>query len=95
MKALRSFQFTTENEIHGSAIEMAYRDAVNPHNLTFSGKKNGTEVVTRKDHEWYVVSGKQGTYLEAFVIPESNGRIGELSVGPSFALNHRQPGTVC
>ena len=70
VKALRSFEFTTENEIHGSTIEMTYRDAVNPHNLTFSGKNNGTEVVTSKDHEWYVVSGKQGTYLQAFVIPE-------------------------
>ena len=70
VKALRSFEFTTENEIHGSTIEMTYRDAVNPRNLTFSGKKNGTEVVTSKDHEWYVVSGKQGTYLQAFVIPE-------------------------
>lgn len=70
VKTLRSFQFSAENEIHGDTIEMTYRDAVNPHNLTFSGKNNGTEAVTSKDHEWYVISGKQGTYLQAFVIPE-------------------------
>jgi|CXWL01.1.fsa_nt_gi hypothetical protein len=70
LKALQDFQFTVVNEFRGSAREMTYRDATNPRDLAFSAPKNGAETITDTDHDWYVVGGKQGTYLQAFMIPE-------------------------
>jgi hypothetical protein len=70
LKALQDFQFTGVSEFRGSASEMTYRDAVNPQDLAFSAQKNGADAITDKDHDWYVVGGKQGTHLQAFMIPE-------------------------
>ena len=70
LKALQDFQFTVVSEFRSSVSEMTYRDAANPQDLAFSAQKNEAETVTDKDHDWYVVGGKQGTYLQAFMIPE-------------------------
>lgn len=70
LKALQDFQFTGVSEFRGSASEMTYRDTVNPQGLAFSVQRNRAEAVTDKDHDWFVVGGKQGTYLQAFMIPE-------------------------
>lgn len=70
LKALRDFEFIGVSEFSGNANEMTYRDPVNPRDLAFSGQKNGAGAITDKDHDWYVVSGKQGTHLQAFTIPE-------------------------
>lgn len=70
LKALEDFQFTGVSEFRGSASEMTYRDAVNPQGLAFSAQRNGAGAVTGEDHDWYVVGGKHGTYLQAFMIPE-------------------------
>lgn len=70
LKALRDFEFVGVSEFRSSASEMTYRDAVNPQELTFSAQKNGAEAITGKDHDWYVVGGKDGTHLQAFMIPE-------------------------
>ena len=70
LKTLQDFQFTGVSEFRGSASELTYRDAVNPHDLAFSDKTSGADAITSVDHDWYVVSGKQGTHLQAFMIPE-------------------------
>ena len=70
LKALQDFQFTGVSEFRDSASEMTYRDAANPHDLAFSAQKNGAGTITDKDHEWYVIGGKHGTHLQAFMIPE-------------------------
>ena len=70
LKALQDFQFTGVSEFRDGAGGMTYRDAVNPQPLAFSAQKNEAGAVTDKDHDWYVVGGKPGTYLQAFMIPE-------------------------
>lgn len=70
LKALHKFEFTVVSQFRDSAREMTYRDAAHPQDLAFSSPKNGAETVTDTDHDWYVVGGKHGTYLQAFIIPE-------------------------
>ncbi len=70
LKALQNFQFAVLSEFRDSASKMIYRDAANPKDLPFSERTQGAEVVTDTDHDWYVVGGKPGTYLQAFMIPE-------------------------
>ncbi len=69
LKLLQEFRFTGVSDFRRNAIGMQYWDAVNSQGLTFTGS-NASTVNTNKDHEWYVVSGKAGTHLQAFVIPE-------------------------
>lgn len=69
LKLLQEFRFTGVSDFRRNALGMQYWDAVNDQGLTFTGS-NGSNVNTNKDHEWYVVSGKAGTHLQAFVIPE-------------------------
>lgn len=69
LKLLRDFRFTGVSDFRRNAIGMQYRDAVNAQSLTFTGS-NASNVKTNEDHEWYVVSGKAGTHLQAFNIPE-------------------------
>ncbi len=69
LKLLREFHFTGVSDFRRNAIGMRYWDAVNAQGLTFTGS-NASKVNTSEDHEWYVVSGKAGTHLQAFIIPE-------------------------
>ncbi len=69
LKLLRDFRFTGVSDFRRNAIGMQYWDAVNAPSLTFTGS-NASNVKTNEDHEWYVVSGKAGTHLQAFIIPE-------------------------
>lgn len=82
---------------------MEYRDAANAQGLPFTG--TGTpKVKTTEDHDWYVVSGKPGTHLQAFLIPEQWKRWGivrgtvfeddDLAAGYSLLnmTNLRDPG---
>lgn len=69
LKMLRDFRFTGVSDFNSQARGMQYWDAVNPQGLRFTGL-NGAKVRTTEDHDWYVVSGKAGTHLQTFMIPE-------------------------
>lgn len=69
LKLLRDFRFTGVSDFRQNALGMQYWDAVNAQGLRFTGA-NDTRVKTTEDHDWYVVSGKAGTHLQAFMIPE-------------------------
>jgi len=69
LKLLRDLRFTGVSDFRQNAIGMQYWDAVNSQGLSFTGA-NETNVKTMVDHDWYVVSGKAGTHLQAFIIPE-------------------------
>lgn len=68
LKALRDFEFTGMDDFGPQALGMQYWDGANPEGLPFTG---GTRPrVTDQDHDWWAVSGRAGTCLHAFVIPE-------------------------
>jgi len=69
LKLLREFRFAGVSDFRRNAIGMQYWDPANAQGLTFTGS-NASKVNTSEDHEWYVVSGKAGTHLQAFIIPE-------------------------
>ncbi|MFQ5664845.1 MAG: hypothetical protein ACE5I7_00275 [Candidatus Binatia bacterium] len=69
LKALRGFRFVGANDFRNSAIGMTYWDAANPQGLPYTGHNHAT-VNRSQDHGWWVVSGRGGTCLHAFVIPE-------------------------
>lgn len=69
LKLLDDFRFTGVSLFRKNAVGMEYWDAANPQGLRITGANNAT-VKTTEDHDWYVVSGKEGTHLQAFVIPE-------------------------
>jgi len=69
LKLLREFRFTGVSDFRQNIIGMQYWDAANARGLTFTGS-NESNVNTEEDHDWYVVSGKAGTHLQAFIIPE-------------------------
>jgi hypothetical protein len=69
LKLLREFRFTGVSDFRQNVIGMQYRDAANAQGLIFTGS-NQSIVNTKEDHDWYVVSGKAGTHLQAFIIPE-------------------------
>ena len=69
LKLLREFRFTGVSDFRQNAIGMKYWDAPNSQGLIFTGSHE-TNVNTKEDHDWYVVSGKAGTHLQAFIIPE-------------------------
>lgn len=69
LKLLRDFRFTGVSDFRKNAVGMEYWDAANQQGLRFTGA-GGAVVKTTKDHDWYVVSGKAGTHLQAFVIPD-------------------------
>ena len=69
LKLLREFRFTGVSDFRNNAIGMQYWDPANPHGLPFTGT-NHPVVNASHDHEWYVVGGRAGTHLQAFVIPE-------------------------
>ncbi len=69
LKLLRAFRFTGVSDFRNNAIGMTYRDSVNSRGLPFTGA-NHTGGNSSQDHEWYVVGGRAGTHLQAFVIPE-------------------------
>ena len=75
LKLLREFRFTGVSDFRTSAIGMQYWDPVNSRGLPFTGA-NHTAVNASQDHEWYVVGGRAGTHLQAFVIPEQWRRWG-------------------
>lgn len=104
LKTLRSLQFTGVSEFQKNAIGMRYWDAANAQGLPLTGTGTAT-VKTDEDHEWYVISGKHGTHLQAFLIPEQWKQWGiirgtvfqddELAAGYSLLnmTNLRAPGT--
>jgi len=69
LKLLDHFRFIGVSDFNKQALGMQYWDAANPQGLRFTGA-NGTRVRTTEDHDWYVVGGKAGTHLQAFLIPE-------------------------
>ncbi len=69
LKLLREFRFIGVSDFRNNAIGMQYWDPVNSRGLPFTGS-NHTGVNSSQDHEWYVVGGRAGTHLQAFVIPE-------------------------
>jgi len=89
LKLLRDFSFTGVSDFRQNAIGMQYWDAVNAQGLRFTGA-NEPNVHTTKDHEWYVVSGKAGTHIQIFLIPEQWKQWGIVR-GTVFLDNNRQP----
>lgn len=69
LKLLREFRFTGVSDFRTRALGMQYWDPVNSRGLPFTGSTH-TVVNSSQDHEWYVVGGRAGTHLQAFVIPE-------------------------
>jgi len=82
LKLLRDFRFTGVSDFRRNTIGMKYLDTVNEQGLTFTGS-NESHVKTREDHEWYVVSGKAGTHMQMFVVPEEWSQWG-ISRGTVF-----------
>lgn len=75
LKLLREFRFIGVSDFRNNAIGMQYWDPVNPRGLPYTGT-NHTVFNSAEDHEWYVVGGRAGTHLQAFVIPEQWRRWG-------------------
>lgn len=69
LKLLHDFRFTGVSDFRKNALGTQYWDAANPQGLRFTGA-NHAFVKTTVDHDWHVVSGKAGTFLQAFLIPE-------------------------
>lgn len=68
LKALRDFHFESLDEFGTEAHGMRYWDAANPEGVPFA--RGERPAAADSDHDWWVVSGAQGTCLHALVIPE-------------------------
>lgn len=74
LKALRDFRFEAVDDFGEKAAGMQYWDGANPGGLRFAGDDQAP--VTDRDHEWWAASGRAGTCLHAFVVPEEWRRWG-------------------
>src|SRR5262249_34381543 len=68
LKTLRDFRFQEVAALGGQASGMRYWDAANPDGVPFAGDSH--PVAADSDHDWWVMSGAQGTCLHALVIPD-------------------------
>ena len=68
LKALRDFHFDSIDEFGSPDPDTRYWDAHNPGGVSFSEGSRPAGV--DGDHDWWVVSGRRGTFLHALVIPE-------------------------
>jgi hypothetical protein len=65
LKTLRDFRFEAVNAFGEG---MRYWDAANPHGVAVAAADR--PAAADADHDWWVVSGDRGTFLEALIIPE-------------------------
>jgi hypothetical protein len=68
LKALRSFRFVGVSDFRKNVIGMKYWDGANLQGVSFTGHNHLT-MNTTQDHDWWVVSGTDGTCLQVFITP--------------------------
>jgi hypothetical protein len=68
LKALRDFHFESIDEFGSPGPDMRYWDAENPEGVSFT--EGGRPAGVDGDHDWWVVSGRRGTFLHALAIPK-------------------------
>jgi len=68
LKTLRDFHFESLDEFGTETHGMRYWDAANPEGVPFA--RGARPAAADSDHDWWVVSGAQGTCLHALTIPE-------------------------
>jgi hypothetical protein len=64
----QDFRFENLFEFSPDTLPLRYWDGANPAGASFSDPSPSLE--TARDHEWWVVSGDAGTFLQAFAVPQ-------------------------
>jgi hypothetical protein len=68
LKALRDFRFESINELGPQTADLRYWDRANPDGVRFSA--GNRPVASEDDHDWWVMSSSEGSFLHALTIPQ-------------------------
>lgn len=67
LKALKGFRFESIDQLAPQTTTMRYWDGANPEGVPFSA--GNRPVASDGDHDWWVMSGSEGTCLQTLAIP--------------------------